>query len=313
MRRHLTLPEEGVPPTLAGGPSPSSGPASASQLLRDAFRSLTHRIDAWGVALVICALALVIHDALRPQTILLAGAIGLASWLGYAVNDYFDAPFDARDESGGHKNFFVAHDVPRRVAGLLYVVVAGVVLAGFAQFGTRGILAFAVAVAAMWSYSVPPIRLKSRPGLDLASHALFVQTFPYILCLVLIDATWGPVDYVLVAANLFASLSGQLAQQVRDYEVDLATDRNFATSVGLGPARRSLQLSTATLGAVVTVGFVLNLVPWYLAPVALAFVPALVGRLRGSGARRPIVVYCCTGFALAYSAAMVVVQFTVVR
>jgi hypothetical protein len=31
--------------------------------------TLLHRIDAWGVAFVICALALVIHDAVRASAV----------------------------------------------------------------------------------------------------------------------------------------------------------------------------------------------------------------------------------------------------
>ena len=64
-------------------------------------------MDAWGVALIIATLALVVHDALSPRygTILLA--VAGAYWLGFAYNDFQDAPFDALDQEKGANNFFV--------------------------------------------------------------------------------------------------------------------------------------------------------------------------------------------------------------
>ncbi len=268
-----------------------------------------HRIDAWGVALVVCALALVTHDAVTGTTLILMFTVGLAYWLGYTINDYFDAPFDAKDRKGAHRNFFVAHRVPKGWAVAAYVVAVALVLSGFARFGLIGIVIFGVCVAAMWAYSAPPVRLKSRPGLDLVWHALFVQTFPYVLCVILIDATWTMLDYVLISINVFASLSGQLAQQVRDFDVDSSTDRTFATTVGLRAARMTLQILTVCLGVIVVVGFATEIVPWYLAPIAIAFVPVLLRRLQGSGERRRVVMYYCTGFSLVYAAGLVGVQF----
>ncbi|HEX6387020.1 MAG TPA: hypothetical protein VF177_20340, partial [Anaerolineae bacterium] len=60
-------------------------------LARDIACSLLHRIDAWGVAFILAALALLIHDALGGRTILLLAAIPFMYWFGYVVNDYWDA------------------------------------------------------------------------------------------------------------------------------------------------------------------------------------------------------------------------------
>lgn len=272
---------------------------------RSLLRSLLHRIDAWGVALIVGTVALMVHDRVDAGSLALVVTIGLAYWLGYTVNDYFDAPYDAADRSGAHRNFFVAHPVPRGWALAAFLVALAVVLLGFSRFVIRGWVAFAVAVAAMWGYSAPPVRLKSRPGLDLLSHALFVQTFPYLLTVYLISGRWSVLDTVLVTANLLASLSGQLAQQIRDFEIDSVTDRNFTTTVGLPVTRRALRGVTGLLGVVVAGAFALRLLPWSLAPVAAAFVPALFTRLQGSGERRAIIVYCSTGFALLYAAGLV--------
>ncbi len=87
---------------LAGSNRQTSSGAhgGAATLARDAVGSMMHRIDAWGVALVVCALALVTHDAVTGTTLILMFTVGLAYWLGYTVNDFFDAPFDAKDRKG---------------------------------------------------------------------------------------------------------------------------------------------------------------------------------------------------------------------
>jgi hypothetical protein len=88
------------------------------------------------------------------------------------------------------------------------------VLAGWLLWLVSGLVA--------WAYSAPPLRLKMRPGLDLLTHALFVQTFPYVVSLVLIRARWGLLDWVLLAILFLASLTAQLEQQARDFVVDVA-------------------------------------------------------------------------------------------
>ncbi len=254
-----------------------------SALARNLLASLLNRIDAWGVTFMICIMAFYLHDAMSIQTVLLSVAMAGMYWLGYVVNDYFDAPFDAHDETKARHNVFVNHPVSPTVAKAGFLTIGFLFLLAFTQFGLRGGVIFGVSLFVMWAYSAPPFRLKSRPGLDLITHALFVQTFSYLSCLILIKAEWTQADMTLLGVNFLASLSGQLAQQLRDFEVDSDTDTNFATSVGIGWTVACLRVVTAALVILVVTALLTGTIPMYLAPFAVAFVPTAALRIRGRG------------------------------
>lgn len=194
---------------------------------------VVRRVDAWGNAAISAGIALVVHDIVTPQTIGLLACIALLYWLGYFINDYFDAPFDACDEHKARSNFFVVHTVPPNLFAIVVAAVSLGLLAAFATFGVLGVAVLALGNVAMWGYSAPPMRLKSRPGLDLIVHALFVLTFPYCVVLLLAEVTLGRLDWLLLGIIFLASLAGQLRQQIRDFDVDSRTDVNFTTTVGL--------------------------------------------------------------------------------
>lgn len=264
--------------------------------------SALHRIDAWGVALTIALLALVIHGEFSPHAFALLFVIAFSYWFGYAVNDYFDAPYDALDDSGQHVNYFVERPISPQVASLLFVAGCSVILAGFALFRSAGLIAFSISLAVIWAYSAPPIRLKARPGLDLIAHGLFVQTFPYLLCMSLLSLTWTTLDTFVVAINLLASISGQLAQQLRDYDVDLRSSPTFATRFGRSRARLSLSLATAALGVVTLSGFGLGIIPYWLIPFAVLFAPIFTFRMMGIGRTPRPLSLAASVLAMAYVA-----------
>ena len=277
-------------------------------LALDIARSALHRIDAWGVAMIICALVIVLHDADVVQGAILAVILGASYWLGYAVNDWFDAPYDALDDGDAHRNVFVHHPLEPAPATALFATVAAVLLLGFGSFGARGLYVFPVCMFAIWTYSAPPIRLKSRPGLYLLSHGVFVQTLPYLISVYLIGNGWGIIDWVMLSLNFLASLSGQLAQQVRDLDLDSRTGTTFATRVGLRGSVRCLQVVTGLLAVVAIAAFAARVLPIYLAPLAAAFGPSMWARLLGHGTRSARVVLVCSGIALVYVALLVAVQ-----
>jgi len=281
----------------------------ATSVCRDVAVTTLHRIDAWGVALVVCAVALLVHDAVRVSTIALSIAIAFVYWLGYEVNDYFDAPNDAQDPIKARRNFFVSHSVPAGWAAAGFLSLCSLLFLAFAQFGLAGVVLFAVFGLVMWAYSAPPIRLKSRPGLDLLTHAIFVQTFAYFMCLVLIDAVWSSLDYLILAVNFLSSLSWQLAQQVRDFDVDSRTGVTFATTFGKHPSIACLQIVTLLLAVTVVAGFASGVVPLYFAPIALTFAPAALARVRGDERPRSAgVVTITTGLALFYAGVLLAIN-----
>jgi len=270
--------------------------------------AVLHRMDAWGVALIVALVALLLHDAVTPRALFLAAGIGSLYALGYAVNDYFDAADDARDPRKAAVNVFVHHPLSRRQARALFIGACLLCGAPFAVYGRAGIELLAIGVLVLWAYSAPPLRLKRRPGLDVLTHALFVQTFAYLMCMELTAARWTSADVVVLLVNFFASLSGQLAQQLRDFEVDAQSAATFATTVGRRAGTRCLRATTAILVGVVTGGFAASLIPWQFAPLALAFTPAAWHRLGTALPQPQLLPALFTAAALAYTGVLLVLQ-----
>jgi lycopene elongase/hydratase (dihydrobisanhydrobacterioruberin-forming) len=251
------------------------------------WKLISNHMDAWQVALVIAALPLLIHDEIRWETAVLTLAIGVGYWFAFALNDYFDAPFDKIDRQKAQHNFFVQRPTQSRVVAGFSVVVLAALAAVYSQFGWTGWLLWGISCFVAWAYSAPPLRLKMRPGFDLLTHAMFVQTFPYYVSLVLIKVSWSLLDWVLLAILFLASLTAQLEQQMRDFEVDLQTGSTFATWIGRDRILQGLRWATAVCLLIALVAVLSGTIPWFLLPFGLIGLPALLHRfLRQSDAPR---------------------------
>ena len=243
------------------------------------FLKLIHNhMDAWQVTLVIAALPLLIHDSIRWDTAVLVLSIGAGYWFAFALNDYFDAPFDQLDGKKAQRNFFVQQPIRLRLLILLSAVLLAGVAAAYAQFGALGWLLWAVSCFVAWAYSAPPLRLKMRPGLDLLTHALFVQTFPYLVSMLLIRAHWFALDWVLLAILFLTSLTAQLEQQARDFLIDLHTGGTFTTQVGRERVVWGLRVATAVCLFLALISILNGTIPWFLLPFGLIGLPALLHR-----------------------------------
>ncbi len=262
---------------------PPPGHALRPQRLWALPHLFLNHADAWGLTLLISATCLVLHAQYTVQALLLVGSLVICYWWGFALNDYFDAPHDAQEPRKAARNFFVQVAISRRGMRLLTALVLLPVLLIFAQFGWQGTVLFGIGVLAMWGYSAPPLRLKSRPGFDLLTHMLFVQTFPYFTCLVLLPVPRLPLDAVLLLFFLLGSLGAQLEQQIRDYEVDARTDSNFTTRVGLGVTIPLLRLVTALLILVVGSSILLGMIPPWMIPFAVIASPVMLHRFLREG------------------------------
>jgi 4-hydroxybenzoate polyprenyltransferase len=256
-------------------------PSAASLLL--------NHFDAWVVTLTIGVLALINHGAINRRTTFLLAAITIGYWLAFAVNDYFDAPFDALEKRKAQGNYFVQRREKvwrQRPLLLMLLFINGLLLIAFAQYGRRGLAILIICYAVLWAYSAPPCRLKNRPGLDLLIHALFVESFVYFVFLYLLRLAWTTLDYTILVIAFLSSLAAQIEQQIRDYAVDKRTGGSFTTAVGLKPATALLKLVTLALFAVVVAGFLNGTLPLFMLPLALLALPLIINRVLGKA--RPL-------------------------
>ncbi len=237
-----------------------------------------NHVDAWGATLVIALLAMILHHQLTPQHALLAVALGLGYWLAFALNDYFDAPFDAQDPRKAGRNYFAISGRENGRFLTLAVLSALLITAVFLSYGTPGTALLLLGLLIMWAYSAPPLRLKNIPIIDLLTHTLFVETFPYTVTVILTGGLWQAVDYFILLMLALASLTAQLEQQLRDYDLDKETGGTFATWAGKQTTNRLLKLSTAVLIGTAVTAVATQQIPLWLIPFGLIALPALTHR-----------------------------------
>jgi 4-hydroxybenzoate polyprenyltransferase len=266
-----------------------------------------NHLDAWAVALMFSTVALVIHNALSWQTMGLLTAVALGYWLAFALNDYYDAPLDKLDAAKRAGNFFAQKNGDRENGRFRWLVFILIIVMSiiFAQFGWRGLGLYVLCLFIMWAYSAPPLRCKGRPLLDVLIHACFVESFPYVLILLLIRAEWLLVDGFIISQAFLGSLTAQLGQQIRDYELDRRFERNFTVVVGVVWARRLQVGFTAVLVLITLFGIAANIFPPFLLPFGLILIPAIWHRFRPfPQPRRVVAISVLTG--LIYTGVMVI-------
>lgn len=234
--------------------------------------------DAYLLTFIIASSALVLHDAFNWQNAALVLALVLCYWWGFALNDYYDAPYDSLDAVKGHRNFFVGQAMSERKIFGLSLLLLLPIFGLFVAYGWRGILAFFVGIFIMWGYSAPPLRLKTKAGFDLWVHMLFVQSFPYALMLFVLALPLTALDAVLLLFFLLGSLTAQLEQQIRDYPVDKQQESNFTVRFGLRSSVILLRGFTFLFVLVVCAAIYARLLPLWLVPYTLIGLPILLHR-----------------------------------
>lgn len=268
-----------------------------------------NHMDAWQVSTIIVALALLIHHALSWRTALLLPAIGGGAWLAFAVNDFYDAPYDALEPNKAARNYFCRFR-PGPQTTRKFTAVSVFLLLLFLPFGWRGVAVFTVGHMVMWAYSAPPLRLKNVPVADLMMHAAFVQTFPYAATLLLIEAPWRQLDGLLITILMLASLTAQLEQQARDFEVDRRSGGTFTTRAGLRRTLVGLRILTGVMIGGAAVFVWRGAFPWFVLPYGAIGLPALLHRFlrREKTPRSETLVIVSTSTAFLYTLAIVSVR-----
>jgi hypothetical protein len=192
------------------------------------------------------------------------------------------------DVHKAQRNAFVVQPSISPVFAFLGLLTVTFAFFSFAQFGLRGILTFACSMLMVWAYSAPPLRLKSRPVLDVLTHGLFVETYPYLLGLWLIQPPFILLDAVLLAFLFLSSIGAQLEQQVRDFDSDTQVDRNFTTTFGKALTLRLLKIASAGLFAIGGISIITGTFPVWMIPLAVLGTPSVLHRfLRSDTAARP--------------------------
>lgn len=180
------------------------------------------------------------------ETLLAAAFLTLPMGLiVYGINDIADRESDARNprKGGGEGAVLLQSETATLSRIIIGMMALGVVLA--AILGSIGfLLAILVIYVLSYLYSVKPVRLKSRPGLDSLANGAWISAI-FLAGFWTLDASAGlamPPLRLTLALFLFAATFHALST-VMDYSVDKANgDRTISTVLG---RRRTLLICAA--------------------------------------------------------------------
>ena len=201
----------------------------------------------------------------------------------FSVNNCYDAPDDALDPKKRLGNPVASGHASVRATLLFCALLAGVaaVLAGLWLWSNPSCLAsYASLFLLGWAYSAPPLRFKSVPVADLASHGLFFGCLLILFGALLL----GPPQFQVLAL-LPSVFLHSMVLELRNHLEDLEVDRKAATrtsAVWLG-RRRSRLLLQVLLASHMLASLVGALLAWGWH--VLLWVLPLIGVL-------PVVVWC---------------------
>ena len=149
----------------------------------------------------------------------------------FASNNYFDRHVDSLDELKCQRNPVCTGEVRSNEVFALLVItgVTSLVVSLMFNFLTFAFTAFTLFI--FYYYTAEPLRFKNKMGLDILSHGVLINTFPYFFCLVAMrDFSGGSL--FLLAALMMRSVMAQMLQEIRDYEVDKKVERNTVVALG---------------------------------------------------------------------------------
>ncbi len=203
-------------------------------------------------------------------------AVLVANWLavGFAfmINDVEDAPEDAQNPAKVNRNPVSARDLSPKLAWIASIGVALLSALVYSLLGLKPFLVGLLCLSLGFLYSWRPVRLKTIPILDMASHCLMLAGLQYLAAYFTFEAV--PITRWLFPFLFTISISvyGELFNELRDLEEDVKAGVRHTASV-LGPRlTNALMLSFLVIGvtsAAITV-FYIKLVPlWVLSLVCI--------------------------------------------
>lgn len=212
-----------------------------------------------------------------PRLLAAALVVEPLVWLAVlAINDANDLPGDLRNPRKAGGPLTSGRLTPRTVRRIAFAA-AGAALAVSLAVGAVFAAGALLSLVLGWLYSVPPVRLKARPGADVAANALALGALGPLAGWTAVHALAGfpwpiSVQGVLVGAALYVPTT------LADHEADLASGYR-TVAVRLGP-RRAYRLGFAAWTAAAALSVVLaatgTVIPRRMLPFEALTVPGLI-------------------------------------
>lgn len=212
-----------------------------------------------------------------PRLLAAALVVEPLVWLAVlAINDANDLPGDLRNPRKAGGPLTSGRLTPRTVRHIAFAA-AGAALAVSLSIGAVFAAGALLSLVLGWLYSVPPVRLKARPGADVAANALALGALGPLAGWTAVHPLAGfpwPISAqgVLVGAALYVPTT------LADHAADLASGYR-TVAVQLGP-RRAYRLGFAAWTGAAVLSVVLaatgTVIPRRMLPFEAVTVPGLI-------------------------------------
>lgn len=193
----------------------------------------------------------------------------------FMINDIEDAPDDAREAHRAARNPVCNGELSPREGWFASLLVALLTLAMYALAGLWPLIIGAITLALSHLYSWKPIRLKKWPVTDVVSHSLMLSGLLFLTGYFTYHTAPGAVWLVALAAT-FISCYGQLYNQLRDFDMDVAAGlRNTSILVGKRNAQFLMYASVAAAAALMIYALIVGIVPLWILAAPLLILPVV--------------------------------------
>jgi 4-hydroxybenzoate polyprenyltransferase len=182
--------------------------------------------------------SLKLYEYLLPFIVFLISTFCIISFT-FSINNYYDADSDKINPRRKDYNAIASGKISKKTGIILNIslVLIPLILSYLYRFDV--FLLCILFLTWMWLYSSPPLRLKSRPGLDIIWHF-----FAFILIVLWGSLIAGKISLIncLAAISLGAfSLIGQVENHIYDYSYDKESGTNtLAVKIGLEKTKQIL-------------------------------------------------------------------------
>ncbi|TDW61126.1 UbiA prenyltransferase family protein [Kribbella pratensis] len=248
-----------------------------------------------------------------PRLIVGAVVMGPLVWLAVlAVNDAYDLPSDRLNPRKA-KSPLLDGRITLRAAKRLAFAAAVAAVGLSLHVGVVFALGVLLAVLLGYAYSVPPVRLKTRAGFDVAVNALALGAFGPLAGWAAINPDLSSFPWLMGLQGTLAAIGLYLPTTLADLEADRAAGYH-TIAVRFG-ARTTYRIGYAAWIAAAALSVVLaatgTIIPRSMLPLELVMVPVLVAAYRkligpGQSFKGIIVLaslflFPCGTFALTYT------------
>jgi 4-hydroxybenzoate polyprenyltransferase len=216
---------------------------------------------------------------IRPDWRLLVAFLANFLVVAYAfmINDVEDAPDDAREAGRAARNPIASGELTPREGWLATFVVGLLTLLAYAVLGAWPFVIGLFTLVLSHLYSWKPVRLKKWPVTDVVSHSLMLSGLLFLVGYFTYDTQPGPA-WLLALAVTLVSCYGQLYNQVRDYDMDVAAGLHN-TAIMVGKRMTHVLMYGAIIAALLCllVALTFDVMPlWVVAVPFVALVPMIL-------------------------------------